>query len=134
VHQNLEMKLEWLADENVNGGVLVRCPTGDTPPITQRSCYEFNLQDTHETHPTGSVLEVAAAPKLQTSGQWNTLEIVANGAHLLAKVNGTVVVDAYDDKLSAPGTIALQAAGAGTIRFRNIGIRSLGSARKGTSN
>ncbi len=134
LHQNVEVKLEWLADDTVNAGILLRCPSGDTPPITQRSCYEFNIQDAHETHPTGSVMEVAAAPKLQTSGQWNTLEVLLNGTHLQAKVNGKTVVDAYDDKLPAPGLIALQAAGAGTIRFRNISIRPIGSGRKGTSN
>ena len=132
--ENVEVKLEWMADATVNGGVLVRCPIGDTPPITQRSCYEFNIQDSHETHPTGSVMEVAAAPKIDTAGKWNTLEIVANGAHLLSKVNGKAVVDAYDDKLTAPGLVALQAAGAGTIRFRNVSIRALGAARKGGTN
>jgi hypothetical protein len=79
-------------------------------------------------------MEVAAADKLDTAGRWNTLEVVANGAHLMSKINGNVVVDTYDDRLNAPGTIALQAAGTGTIRFRNLSIRSIGSGRKGTSN
>jgi quinoprotein glucose dehydrogenase len=133
-HENVEIKVEWLADASVNSGILVRCPMGDTPPITQRSCYEFNIHDAHETHPTGSVMEVAAADKLDTAGRWNTLEVVANGAHLMSRINGKVVVDTYDDRLNAPGTIALQAAGTGTIRFRNFSIRSIGSGRKGTSN
>jgi quinoprotein glucose dehydrogenase len=125
-YENVQIKVEWLADSGVNSGVLVRCPTGDTPPITQRTCYEFNLHDAHETYPTGSVMDVAAAPKLETTGRWNTLEILANGAHFVSKVNGAVVVDAYDSRLAAPGTIALQAGGAGTIRFRNLAVTPVG--------
>ena len=113
--------------------MLVRCPLGDTPPIGQRSCYEFNIQDSHETHPTGSIMDVSAAPKLDTAGRWNTLEIVVNGSHLVSKVNGAVVVDTYDDKLTGTGTIALQAGGAGTVRFRNVVIRPIGARPNGRS-
>jgi quinoprotein glucose dehydrogenase len=130
---NLELKAEWQADAGVNSGILVRCPVGDTPPISQRSCYEFNIGDSPETHPTGSVLDVASAPRMQAAGRWNTIEITVNGSHLVSKVNGKVVVDAYDDKLTAPGTIALQSSGTGTVRFRNLTIRAVGGARKGTS-
>jgi outer membrane protein assembly factor BamB len=131
--QNVEIRLEWFADAGVNSGVLVRCPLGDTPPISQRSCYEFNIQDGHETHPTGSVIDVTAAPKIDTAGRWNTLEVVVNGAHLVSKVNGVVAVDAYDDKLTGTGTIALQAGGTGTVRFRNLRIRRIGAQTNGPS-
>lgn len=130
---NFELKTEWWADADVNSGILVRCPTGDTPPIGQRSCYEFNIQDSHEAYPTGSIMEVAAGARLQTAGKWNTLEIVVDGSHLVSKVNGKVVVDAHDDKLTMPGTIALQSAGAGTVKFRGLTIRPLGAAKKKTS-
>ncbi len=117
----------------MNSGILVRCPAGDTPPVTQRSCYEFNILDSHDTYPTGSIIDVAAARRLQTAGKWNTIEILVDGSHLVSRVNGKVVVDAHDDKLTAPGAIALQAFGTGTIKFRNIRIRPIGANKKGTS-
>ena len=122
---NVEVTAEWQADPTVNSGIFVRCPAGDTPPITQRTCYEFNIADRHETYPTGSVVEVASAPRIATAGRWNTYEIRVNGSHLVAKINGVVTVDAYDEKLAAPGSIALQATGTGTIRFRNLRVRPL---------
>ena len=127
-YTNVDVTLEWLAEPGVNSGLFVRCPSGDTPPVNQRTCYEFNIIDTHETYPTGSVVEVAAAPRMQTAGRWNTMEVHVDGSHLVAKVNGRVTVDTRDDKLSGPGTIALQSWGTGTIRFRNVRIRSLGDS------
>jgi quinoprotein glucose dehydrogenase len=133
-YTNLELKLEWWADATANSGVLVRCPAGDTPPVSQRSCYEFNILDSHETYPTGSIVDLAAGPRVPTAGRWNTLELLVNGTHLVSRVNGKVVVDTHDDKLPGPGTIALQAFGSGTIKFRNISVRPLGGGvRKGTS-
>ena len=126
---NVEITGEWWAEPGVNSGILVRCPSGDTPALGPRTCYEFNILDTHETYPTGSIVEVAAAPRLQTSGRWNTFELHVDGSHLIAKVNGTVTVDVHDDKLIAPGTIALQSSGTGTIKFRNLRIRPIGASK-----
>jgi quinoprotein glucose dehydrogenase len=130
---NFELKAEWWAEPEANSGVLVRCPVGDTPTLGPRSCYEFNIFDSHEAYPTGSVMEVASAPRVQTAGKWNTLEILVNGSHLVSKVNGKVMVDTHDDKLTAPGTIALQSSGTGTVKFRNIRIQPIGASKKGTS-
>jgi quinoprotein glucose dehydrogenase len=132
-YQNVEIKLEWWADATANSGVLVRCPAADTPTISQRTCYEFNILDTHETYPTGSILDIAAGAKVQTAGRWNTLEILVDGSHLVSKVNGKIVVDARDDKLTESGTVALQSWGTGTIKFRNLSVRRLGTNGKRTS-
>ena len=128
-YANVKVTGEWWAEAGVNSGILVRCPSGDTPAVSQRTCYELNIMDAHETYPTGSIVEVAAAPRLQTAGRWNTFEFRVNGSHLFAKVNGKVTVDAHDDKLTGPGTIALQSSGTGTIKFRNLRIRSIGSPK-----
>jgi hypothetical protein len=124
-YANVEVTGEWWADAGVNGGILVRCPSGDTPALGQRTCYELNIADAHETYPTGSIVEVASAPPLQTAGRWNRFELHVDGSHLVARVNGRVTVDARDDKLIGPGAVALQVGGTGTIRFRNVRIRSL---------
>jgi quinoprotein glucose dehydrogenase len=124
-YENVEVTGEFLAEPGVNSGIFVRCPTGDTPAISQRTCYELNISDTHDIYPTGSVVEIAAAPRMATAGRWTRFEFRVDGSHLVAVVNGHVTVDAHDGKLHAPGTIALQSSGTGTIRFRNVRIRSL---------
>jgi hypothetical protein len=129
---NLEVTGEFFAEPGVNSGVFVRCPAGDTPSISQRTCYEFNISDAHPTYPTGSVVEVAAASRVATDGRWNTFAFHVDGSHLVARVNGKVTVDTHDDKLHGPGTVALQSWGTGTIKFRNLRIRSLGD-KKSTS-
>jgi quinoprotein glucose dehydrogenase len=128
-YANVEVTGEWFADPGVNSGILLRCPAGDTPAVSQRTCYELNISDAHETYPTGSIVEVAAAPRMTTAGRWNRFEFRVNGSHLVAAINGKVTVDAHDDKLLGPGTVALQSAGTGTIKFRNVRIRPSGEKR-----
>jgi quinoprotein glucose dehydrogenase len=125
-YQNVEISGEFQADAAVNGGILVRCPTGDTPSLGPRTCYELNIADTHATYPTGSVVEVSAAPRMTTAGEWTSFTFRVNGSHVQVALNGKVTVDSYDAKLHAPGTIALQASGTGTIRFRNLRIAPVG--------
>jgi quinoprotein glucose dehydrogenase len=131
-YANVEVTGEFFAEPAVNGGIFVRCPAADTPAISQRTCYELNISDTHTTYPTGSIVEVAAAQRTTTAGQWNSFEFHVDGSHLVARVNGKVTVDTRDDKLQGPGTVALQSSGTGTIKFRNVRIRSLGD-KKSTS-
>jgi outer membrane protein assembly factor BamB len=128
-YANVEVTGEFFADADVNSGIFVRCPASDTPAISQRTCYELNISDSHATYPTGSIVEVAAAPHMATAGRWNSFEFHVDGSHLVARVNGKVTVDARDDKLQGPGTVALQSSGTGTIRFRNVRIRALGDKK-----
>ena len=128
-YANVEVTGEFFAEDGVNSGVFVRCPSADTPAISQRTCYELNIFDSHSTYPTGSIVEVAAAKRMSTAGRWNTFEFHVDGSHLVARVNGKVTVDARDDKLQGAGTVALQSSGTGTIRFRNVRIRALGDTK-----
>ena len=128
-YANVEVSGEWFAEPGVNSGILVRCPAGDTPAVSQRTCYELNISDGHETYPTGSVLEVAPAAREATDGRWNRFVFRVNGSHLVAMINGKITVDAHDDKLLGPGTVALQSAGTGTIKFRNLRIRPSGEEK-----
>ena len=66
-----------------------------------------------------------AAPSavINAGGRWNTYAITAQGSRLVVVLNGTQTVDITDDQFTS-GPIALQY-GAGTVRFRNVQIRSL---------
>ena len=64
--------------------------------------------------------------KLVRVGEWNEYEVLAQGNRILLKLNGTVTIDATDDKASS-GVIALQLHAGPPMRveFRNIRLQSL---------
>lgn len=120
---NFELTLEFWAEEpGTNSGVYIRCPARGG--ISPRSCYEINISDAHPTYPTGSIVDLQASPPGATAGRWNTMAILADGAHLVVRLNQQVVADVRDDRHPS-GAIALQAFGTGRVRFRNIQLRSL---------
>lgn len=131
VFDNFELQLDFNGEPTANSGVFLRCPELSVGRPTQTTCYEVNIFDSHETDPTGSIVGVKSVlpERPATAGKWNTYDILAEGTHLVIKLNGKTMVDARDDKLKlVRGTIALQAAGPGgpgTIKFRNIRVRAL---------
>lgn len=121
---NFELKADFWPDKAVNSGIFVRCAEGTPGAMT---CYELNIFDTHAEWPTGSInnLKSVLPEKPNTTEKWNTMELRAEGTHLILKINGKTTVDVRDEKRPA-GTIALQEGGANTsglIRFRNVKVR-----------
>ena len=86
---------------------------------------EAQIYDTRgDQYRTGGIVNVAAPNTvINTGGQWNTYEITAQGSRLVLILNGTQTVDTTDDQFGN-GPLALQYR-AGTVRFRNVQIRSL---------
>jgi hypothetical protein len=117
-----QLHAEFWSDDRVDSGVFLRCPI--TGEISSLTAYEVNIADRHEKWPTGSISEVArTAEPHRTAGQWNTLDLTADGDRLLVVLNGRTVVDARDARHQR-GTLALQKLkGDGTIRFRNIKLK-----------
>ena len=94
--------------------------------ITAMNCYEVNIFDKRPdpAYRTGAIVNVAKpAAQIDAAGKWNTLDITAQGTHLMVTLNGTKTVD-VQDKMFAKGVIALQY-GAGTVKFRNVRFRTL---------
>ena len=125
-YANFELTAEFHSEKNTNSGIFVRCTAGQT--ISQTTCYEVNISDNHATHPTGSIVGMHSTlpTRPATAGKWSTLEIAANGSHIVVKVDGKTTLDVKDEKFSS-GSIALQAGGPngpGPIQFRNIRIRT----------
>ena len=123
---NFEFRTDFWIDKTANSGVFFRCGQGNPGAMT---CYEANIFDAHAMWPTGSINNVKTSlpDKPDTVGKWNTFEIMANGNHLVIKVNNRTTVDVQDQRL-ASGPLALQEGGAGAsglVRFRNVKIRSL---------
>jgi len=123
---NFELKAEFWPDKSVNSGIFVRCADG---PVNATECYEINIFDAHAEFPTGSINNVKTVlpDRPNTTEKWNTFEVMAEGSHIVLKLNGKTTVDARDER-RANGTIALQEGGAnasGVVRLRNVKIRPL---------
>jgi hypothetical protein len=123
-YTNFQLKVDFWADERVNSGVFLRCPS--TGSISATNAYEVNIFDSHEKWPTGSVNEVARTKSdCRSVGRWSSYEITSNGDHLVVKFDGRVVVDVRDSREKF-GPIGLQNfKGEGMVKFRNLKLREL---------
>lgn len=122
-YENFELNLEFKPDSTVNSGVFVRCE--DAP--SAGNCYEINIWDLHpnQDYRTGAVVTIATPlAQVQTLNSWNTYRIRCEKNKIQAWVNGTQTVDLVNE-LHLKGTIALQSASVGEIRFRNVKIKGL---------
>jgi hypothetical protein len=123
-HRDLEINLEFWADENSNSGVFIRCQ--DVADISGNTCYEVNIYDTREdqTGASGAIVRIApSSQKMITEGRWNTYKIRAEGNHIVVTLNGVETVNIEDDRYT-DGPTALQF-GQGGLKFRNVMIEKL---------
>jgi len=125
---DFHLKLEFWVDPDSNSGIFIRCSNPNE--VTPENSYEVNIFDKRPdpTYRTGGIVDFA--PPLSTinsGGQWNTYEIIAEGPRLLITLNGTVTVD-MEDSTHTEGPFALQygtGVGPGAVRFRNVEIMPL---------
>jgi hypothetical protein len=83
--------------------------------------YEERMRGILERYPE------AEAKKLVRKDDWNDMEIVAKGDHVVITLNGTKVIDRTDPKFAPQGIIALQVhvGPPMVVQFRDIRIRPL---------
>lgn len=140
-HANFTLRLDFRLSADSNSGVYLRAPA-DTSHIS-RTGMEIQLldedapkhKDIQPWQKTGAIYHVAA-PKLghlKPAGEWNHMEIEANGPRVIIRLNGAVIVD---DRIDAhpdleaehtglkrkTGRIGLQSHN-GRVEFRNVMIR-----------
>ena len=123
-YADFQLTLEVWASDDANSGVFIRCQ--DPKNIAATNAYEVNIYDKRPdpTYRTGSIVDVAKPMvNIDAGGLWNTFDITAQGTKLTVIMNGQKTVE-VDHKAYARGPIALQY-GAGTVRFRNVRIRTL---------
>jgi hypothetical protein len=121
---DFQLIAEVWVDDDANSGIFIRCQ--DPKMITATNCYEVNVFDKRPdpAYRTGAIVNIAKpAAMINAGGKWNTMDITAQGTHLMVTLNGTRTVDVQDDKF-ARGPIALQYS-AGVVKFRNVRIRTL---------
>jgi hypothetical protein len=123
-YTNFELELEFYPDETINSGVFVRCKDQE---LSYTDCYELNIWDNHpeQRNRTGAMVSrTEPLMYLKTVNQWNTYRIICKGNSIKAWINNNLVVDVVNDDLKE-GYIGLQAAGQGTVQFRNVVLKRL---------
>lgn len=118
---DFNLRLEFWTDTIVNGGVFLRLPAEGE--VTQDNAIEINISDTSPEWPTGSVNTIQRHDPGNTTGQWNSYDITAEGDRVVVVLNGETTVDASVPNRLASGPIALQILDQGEIRYRNIEIQ-----------
>ena len=124
-YKNFELRAELWLDDVANSGIMIRCT--DIKKIGGVACYEMNVFDARPdpTYGTGAIVGASkVGPLPKTSGKWNTLDIIAEGPHLVFTLNGDKTADVQDNRIAGPGPLALQFGG-GVVKFRNVWIRPL---------
>jgi len=121
---DFQITLEFWVSDDANSGVFIRC--SDPKTISAANAYEVNIFDQRPdpSYGTGAIVNVAKVTSpIKTGGKWNTYDITAKGPKMTIVLNGTRTVD-VEDATHARGPIGLQY-GAGTVKFRNVRIRTL---------
>ena len=120
---NYVLKVDFRAAAFTRGGVYLR--TSPRPTDLKNNAYAVSIVEA-SFMPTGSLFGrkqcIGGGTK---QGQWQTLEITANGPVILVKLDGRAVLDYTDPKPLGRGFIGL-AFENGQIEFRNVKLKPLG--------
>lgn len=136
VFQNFHLKLDFWVNKKGNSGVFFRGATGGKPFVGRENGqlkvtgYEAQIDDNDPRgllYQTGALYDVAPAQSLiKGEEEWRSYEIIADGDHIVTKINGQTQVDAERSLFSA-GHIGLQHHNPGSvIKYRNIKLKPLG--------
>jgi hypothetical protein len=141
-YDNFVLRLEYKTGPGGNSGVFICSPRSGDPAYTGMELQVLDdeapmYKDLKPVQYTGSIYGVVPAKRGHTrpAGQWNAMEITANGPKVTVKLNGTTIVDAdlteHSDAAEAhpgirrkDGYIGLQSH-SDPVEFRNIAIKEL---------
>jgi hypothetical protein len=127
--ENCEFKAEVWINKGGNSGMYFRAQFGPGWP----KGYEAQVNNSHKDwRRTGSLYGIVdVKEQLVPDETWWTQHIIADGNHIIIKVNDKVVVDYVDPKNTyTKGYLALQQHDPGTVvKYRNIMMRHLPSKK-----
>lgn len=118
-YKNFVLSLEFKTTETANSGVFVRSPK-------ETGGYEVQIWKQQPAgYNTGSIVGTAKTARDYTfkADQWNTLQVTADGDHIVVVLNGETTLDVRDTQFPE-GHIRLQYQQF-PIAFRNVKLRSL---------
>ncbi|HEV8377267.1 MAG TPA: DUF1080 domain-containing protein [Tepidisphaeraceae bacterium] len=135
--KDFELVLDFMIDEHgkYNSGVYLR----NDPKTAGRTGYQVNIGRGAAQEYCGGIFTNEWLSKgdekdeIRKKLDWNTLHIVARGAHIIVDLNGQRVADYTDPKPQSKwlqeGVLGLQTYGAeghaGWVKFRNIRIKEI---------
>ena len=117
--KNFVLSLEFKTSETANSGVFVRSPQ-------ENGGYEVQIWKQQPAgYNTGSIVGTAKTARDYAfkADQWNTLQVTADGDHIVVVLNGEATLDIRDAKFPE-GNIRLQYQQF-PIAFRNVKLRPL---------
>jgi hypothetical protein len=124
-YTDFQIRAEFWVDSKANSGIFIRCT--DPQKVGNATCYEVNIYDQRpeQDYSTGAIVNVGkvAPPFPKAGGQWNTLEITAQGPQMSVSLNGVKTTEGRDSKFSS-GRITIQY-GTGVVKFRKLQIKPL---------
>jgi hypothetical protein len=118
-YRNFVLSLEFRTSETANSGVFVRSPK-------ETGGYEVQIWKQQPAgYNTGSIVGTAKTARDYAfkAEQWNTLQVTADGDHIVVVLNGETTLDIRDAKFPE-GNIRLQYQQF-PIAFRNVKLRTL---------
>jgi serine/threonine protein kinase len=136
-YTDFHLRVEVKVNAAGNAGVLFRSSYGPSWPVGKATWpvgYEAKVNDASSfPHKTGSLLSwqggtLAHVPQSPVSaGEWCTLEVIAQGDHLVVKVDNKVLADCVDEKRSfSRGHVGLRVQNTSTVvECRKIEIKEL---------
>jgi hypothetical protein len=130
-YENFRYRIEARINDGGNSGQYFRTQFGPGFP----KGYEAQINSTHrDPVRTGSLYNfVKVTEMLVPPDTWFTQEVIAEGNHIIIKVDGKTTVDFVDDKNTyRKGHFALQQHDPGTtVQFRKIEVKELPAAGAG---
>lgn len=135
-YENFHYRVEAMINDHGNSGQYFRTKFGPGFP----KGYEAQINSTHgDTIRTGSLYpafgkltkeerdKICVLKQLHKPDEWFTQEVIAEGNHIVIKVNGETTVDFVDEKSTyTKGHFALQQHDPGTVvKFRKIEVKEL---------
>jgi hypothetical protein len=131
-YENFHYRVEAKINDGGNSGQYFRTQFGPSFP----KGYEAQINSTHsDPIRTGSLYgfkEATVKEMLVKPDKWFTQEVIADGNHIIIKVNGKTTVDFIDKKNTyKKGHFALQQHDPGTVvQFRKIEVKELPPSKK----
>ncbi|MEQ9411489.1 MAG: DUF1080 domain-containing protein [Fuerstiella sp.] len=126
-YDDFELRCDFHLASGGNSGIFLRTAEDAANPAIDT--YELNICDTHESHPTGSLVGRHVASDVPAvEGSWHTFHVRCEGPHITVQLDGTRIVDFTDESehVRESGRIGLQM-NQGRIAFRNVFLRPLHS-------
>jgi hypothetical protein len=123
-YENFDFKIEAMISDGGNSGQYFRT---EMAPGFPPKHYEAQINATHpDPQRTGSLYGIVKVLKqLHKPDEWFTQEVIADGDHIIIKVNDETVVDTHDGKYSK-GHLAIQQHNEGSVvHVRKAEIKEL---------